>query len=150
MFEEDVFKHMQKLKKEMDAAFENFFTRPKLMALPTMGKELASFKEPLSDIAVKGNKVIAKLEMPGIDKKDVVLNVGRDFIEVKAEKKEESKEEKKGFFKQERSYRGFYRKLPLPMPVKPELAESHFRDGVLEITMPKAALPEKKKLVKVK
>ncbi len=150
MAEEDLFKHMKRIKKEMDMAFNEFFDKPKMLALPTMGKQLAGFKQPLGDISVRGNTVIAKLDMPGVDKKDIVLNVGQSFIEVKAEKKEETKEEKKGFFRQERSCRGFYRKLPLPMPVNPELAESHFRDGILEITMPKAALPEKKKLARAR
>ncbi|MBU2637572.1 MAG: Hsp20/alpha crystallin family protein [Nanoarchaeota archaeon] len=139
---------MKKIRKEMDNAFHEFFDKPKLLALPTMGKQLSGFKQPLGEIVVKKNAVVAKLEMPGIDKKDVVLNIGSNFIEVKAEKNEETTEEKKDFLKQERSYKGFYRRLPLPMPVKPELAESHFSNGILEITMPKAALPEKKQLPK--
>lgn len=132
MPEEDVFKHMQKIRKNMDKAFDNFFSRPKMLALPTMAKELQGFKEPLGEITVKGGKIFARLEMPGVDKKDVMLNVTPSYLEVKAEKK------------QKNSFVSFYRKLPLPVPVNPELAEYHFHEGVLEITMPK--IEEKKKL----
>ncbi|MFA5888299.1 MAG: Hsp20/alpha crystallin family protein [Candidatus Nanoarchaeia archaeon] len=134
MAEEDVFKHMQKVKKNMDSAFENFFTKPKMLVLPTMGKQLMGFKEPLGEIFVKGDKVLARLEMPGVDKKDVLLNVTPSYLEVKAEKK------------QKNSFVSFYRKLPLPLKVNPQMAEYHFREGVLEISMPK--LDEKKRLVK--
>lgn len=139
---EDIFRHMKKVKQEMEKSFNEFFEKPKMLALPTMGKQLAGFKQPLGEISVKGDRVVARLEMPGVNKKDVVLNIGRNFIEVKAEKKEELKEENKGFLMQEKSYHGFYRKMPLPMPVKPELAESHFTNGVFEISMPLVKKPK--------
>lgn len=150
MFEEDIIKHMAKLKKEMDKTFEEFFERPKMLALPTMGKQLAKFREPLSDIVVKKNEVVAKVEMPGIDKKDVVLNVMPKHFEIKAQKRAETKEEKKGYFKQERSYQGFYRSIPLPVVVNPEAVETNFANGVLEIKMPRAELTEKKKTARIK
>jgi len=105
-----------------------------MLSLPTMGKQLMGFKEPLGEIFVKGDKVLARLEMPGVDKKDVLLNVTPSYLEVKAEKK------------QKNSFISFYRKLPLPVLVNPEIAEYHFREGVLEISMPK--IDEKKRLVK--
>ncbi|HII15171.1 MAG TPA: Hsp20/alpha crystallin family protein [Nanoarchaeota archaeon] len=138
MPEEDVFKHMQKIRKELDEAFESFWEKPRMPALPTMKHELAGFKEPLTEISVKRGSVLAKFKMPGMVMKDVAVNVHPDFVELKAQKKEESKEEEKGFFKQEKSFHRFYRKLPLPMPVNPKLAEPHFSNGILEITMPKA------------
>lgn len=144
--EEDIFKHMQKIRKQMDAAFESFFSKPKMLSFPTMKQELAGFKEPLSKITVKGSKVFAKFKMPGMEMKDIVLNVCPDFIELKAEKKEESREEKKGLVTQKKSFSGFYRKLPLPMPVDPKKAESHFSNGVLEIMMPKSSERSKGRL----
>lgn len=145
MPKEDLFKRMSCIKKETEKAFHEFFEKPKMLALPTMGKQLAGFKQPLSDIKVKKNVIVARIALPGINKKDVLLNVGKDFIEVKVEKKEESKEEGRGFLMQEKSYSGFFRRLPLPMPVNSSKMESSFRDGILEIRMPKAELREKKK-----
>lgn len=146
--EENLFKRMAKIKKEAELDFNNFLEKPKMLALPTMQKQLQGFREPLSDIKVKNNEIVARIELPGINMKDVLLNVGKDFIEVKAEKKEESKEEGRGFLMHERSYSGFFRRLPLPMPVNPKMAESHFRDGILEIRMPTAELREKKRVSK--
>ncbi|MDD4878697.1 MAG: Hsp20/alpha crystallin family protein [Candidatus Nanoarchaeia archaeon] len=136
--EENLFRRMDKLKKKAETEFRDFLEKPKMLALPTMHKQLQGFKEPLSDIKVKNNEIVARIELPGINKKDVLLNVGKDFIEVKAQKKEESKEEGRGFLMQERSYSGFFRRLPLPMPANPSKMESQFRDGILEIRMPKA------------
>lgn len=146
--EENLFRRMDKLKKKAEMEFRDFLEKPKMLSLPTMQKQLQGFKEPLSGIKVKNNEIVARIELPGINKKDVLLNVGKDFIEVKVEKKEESKEEGRGFLMQERSYSGFFRRLPLPMPVDPKKAESHFSNGVLEITMPKAELREKKRISK--
>ncbi|MDI6737351.1 MAG: Hsp20/alpha crystallin family protein [Nanoarchaeota archaeon] len=146
--EENLFKRMARIKKEAESEFNNFLEKPKMLSFPTMQKQLKGFREPLSGIKVKNNEIIARIELPGINKKDVLLNVGKDFIEVKAEKKEESKEEGKGFLMQERSCSGFFRRLPLPMPVNPAKMESSFRDGILEIRMPAADLHEKKRIAK--
>ena len=143
--EENIFKRMARMKKEAELDFNNFLEKPKALSFPTMQKQLQGFKEPLSDIKVKNNEIVARIELPGINKKDILLNVGKDFIEVKAEKKSESKEEGGGFLMQDRSYSGFFRRLPLPMPVNPAKIESSFRDGILEIRMPTAELREKKK-----
>lgn len=150
MIEEDLFKRMARIKKNADNAFHDFFEKPKMLALPTMKKQLQGLNQPMEEILVKGGKVVAKIKMPGIDKKDVVLNVGRDFIEVKAEKKSESRDQKPGIFTHQKSYSVFFRRLPLPVPVNPAKMESSFRDGFLEITMPRAVLHGKKRVLRLK
>ncbi|HLD88820.1 MAG TPA: Hsp20/alpha crystallin family protein [Candidatus Nanoarchaeia archaeon] len=106
-------------------------------------KGIELFRQPLSDIKETDKEIIASIEIPGVDKKDIQLNITETNLEVKVEKKEEVRVEKKGYVKAERSYKGFYRSFLLPARVILEKSKANYKDGVLEVVMPKA---EKKKV----
>lgn len=129
----DPYEEMRRYRKEMQRFFESL-RRP----------FISGFKEPLVDIEVTSKNVIARIELPGIDKKDIDLNITEDSVSLKAETKKEAEIKKKGYYKRERSYAGFRRFFSLPVKVKPEKATAKLEKGVLEITMPKAK-PEKVK-----
>lgn len=131
----DPFEDMRRFRKEMDSLFERFFERPRFKLLGK-GEELM-VREPLSDVIEKDEEIVAEIELPGVDKRDITVNVTDDYIEIKAEKKHENKIEKKGLHKIERSYSSFYRVLPLPVKVKGEEAEAKFDNGILKIRIPK-------------
>lgn len=132
----DIFDEMRRMQKEMDRMFQGFFEKPRLLG--KKGENLpTSMKTPLVDLYQDEKEVIAKVELPGIDKKDIHLNVTERMLEIKAEKKKELKENKKGIYKEERSYSGFYRALPLPAEVDTEKAKAKMKDGILEVHMPK-------------
>lgn len=135
----DIFDEMRHMQLEMDKVFQNFFARPRLLGVSGKkeDKQLASMKSPLADIYQTEKEVIAKIELPGIDKKDIHLNVTDTMLEIKAEKKHEIKQEKKGFYREERSYSGFYRALPLPAEIDPDGAKAKMENGILEIHLPK-------------
>lgn len=146
----DPFEEMKAFKKRMDKAFEEFFKKPE-MKLLEHEKNLPALKEPASDVMIKGDEAIVKIDLPGVDKKDIQLNVTENYVEVKAEKEQETKIEKKGLFKQERSYAGFYRVIPLPAEVKAEDADASYKNGVLEVRIPlKEKLKKQKKKIKIK
>jgi len=111
--------------------------------LPAMRRGM--FKNPLTDMYETDKEIIAQIEMPGIDKKEIKLNVLDDGIEVKAEKKAEiEKDDKeKGFYSYERSYSGVYRKLPLPEYADPENAVAELKDGILKVKIPKLKIEHK-------
>ncbi len=152
----DLFSEMERLQEEMDRLFHEMWgTRPFRLALPSKIGEggplaLREFREPLADVAEDDKTVTVTAEIPGVDKKDIDLNIREDMVEIKVEKKAEIKEEKKGYYRMERSYRGFYRALPLPAKVLPESAEAKYNNGVLEITLPKAKLEKPPKKLEVK
>ena len=129
----DPFEEMRKMHREMDRMFRQFFNKP----LIGTSKDLISYERPLSDIEENKDFITLNIDMPGIKKEDIQLNITDDMIEVKAERKHESKVEKKGFFQQERSYSGFYRRLPLPANVKADQANAEYKNGVLSITIPR-------------
>ena len=107
-------------------------------------------RTPPSDVKDTKDSVVINLDMPGVDKKDIQVSVIENRLEVKAQKKRESKIESKGYFKQERSFSGFYRALTLPSDVDAENAKVDYKDGVLKITIPKKEKIKEKKKIKIK
>ena len=97
---------------------------------------------PVADIWETDKAVKAVIDMPGVNKEDIKINVKDNGIEIKAEKKEEKKEEKKGIYREERRYTGFYRFIPLPENTIPEKTEAEYKNGVLELTIPKKEVKE--------
>ena len=144
----DIFDEMRRLQRELDRSFGDFWDSESYKSLPdhTGKKGSLALRSPLTDLEETDKEVIAKFEMPGVDKKDIQLNITEDKIEVKVEKKQEAKVEKKGFYREERSYRGFYRAMALPSNVIPEKAKAKYKDGVLEVTIPKTEAKKKNKI----
>lgn len=102
---------------------------------------------PSSDIIDNGKTLEVTIDLPGINKKDIKITVQKNFLEVKAEKKIESKTKKQNYFAQERSYSGYYRRFVLPVSVDSNKTKCDFSNGVLKITLPK--LKETKDKAKV-
>lgn len=151
-----IWDEMRRMQEQMDLIFSNFFDsepfiRNNYLLEDGLGKnkELVSsnYRSPVSDIYETEKEVVAEIDMPGVDKNDIKVNVTEDVIEIKAEKKNELKQEdkKKGMFRLERSFAGFYRSFPLPNSVDPDKANAEYKDGVLKITVPKLKVEEKKK-----
>ena len=138
----DLWEQMRRMQEQMDNLFGNFLSdEPQLLEDRSGGV----MRQPVSDIYETENEVVAELDMPGLDKKDIKLNVNKDSIEVKAEKKKEDKQEDKKGYRLERSYSGFYRSFRLPESVDANKAEAEYKDGVLKITVPKVQLEEQKR-----
>ena len=87
---------------------------------------------------MKNNKkeVILDLDLPGFSRKDVKIKIRKNNIQVKAEKKEHNKVQKKDFFHEEKSYKSFSYATTLP-EIRPEKAKTKFSKGKLQITAPK-------------
>ncbi|RKX57882.1 MAG: hypothetical protein DRP29_07685, partial [Thermodesulfobacteriota bacterium] len=71
----DFFKEMEKFRKEMDKAFKNFLEVPAVKPFLAKGKEFLDFRSPYSDIKESKNEVVAKIEIPGVKKSDIKLNI---------------------------------------------------------------------------
>ena len=145
---EDMFEEIRRLQNEINRSFGDLWESDSYKALPDyIGKKGAlALRSPLTDLEETDKEVIAKFELPGVEKKDIQLNVTPDKIEVKVEKKQEAKVEKKGFYREERSYRGFYRAMALPSEVSAEKAKAKYKDGILEVTLPKVEGKKKNKI----
>jgi len=145
----DIFEKIRRFRKEMDRLFDTFWSSSEISkeTLPEIRKDMQLLREPLSDLKETDKEILASIELPGIDKKDIQLQITENNLEVKVEKKQEAKIEKKGYIRAERSYKGFYRSISLPVKIIPEQAKASYKNGILEVVMPKA---EKKRLKKAK
>jgi len=146
------------IKDELDRAFEdiatameNFrrnFTRMFKEPFLEEGEELGVF-EPSADLVDKGDAYEITVDMPGIDKENIEINLTEDEIEIKGERKKEEKEEGKNYVRRERSYRSFYRVMSLPEEILPDQSEAKMENGILKVTLKKKhPTPIKKKEVK--
>ena len=138
---EDVFNGMRRFQQEVGKMFSNAVSDFKIKEF-----EGQTFREPLADLKETDSELITYLEIPGVDKQDINLNITENSVEVKVEKKQEEKVEKKGYFKASKQYSGFYKYVTLPCKILVDEVKASYKDGILEIVMPKA---EKKKLRKV-
>lgn len=94
--------------------------------------------QPAVDMYEDDKEITVKAEIPGVEPKDVDITVTADSISLKGELKEETERREDGYIRAERRFGQFYRTLPLPAEVKPEEAQATFKNGVLEVRMPKA------------
>jgi HSP20 family protein len=91
---------------------------------------------PDIDVFQRGNELVIRADLPGVNLDDLVVEVSEDAITLSGERMEERREEQDGVYRVERSYGAFYRVIPLPEGAIADQAKASFRDGVLEISMP--------------
>lgn len=90
---------------------------------------------PPVEMFERDGELVVRADLPGLTKDDVNVEVGDGGITIEGERRGEKEEKREGFYRSERTYGKFYRRLPLPDGVKVEDANATFRNGVLEITM---------------
>lgn len=128
---------MKEFTEEIDRTFENFgFAK-----LDTKGFDW----KPAVEVFTRDGKFFVHAELPGMTKDDIKVELDENRLIVKGERKKETKEEKKDFYKSELNYGSFYRAIPLPKEVNLEEIEAKFCNGILEVVMPIAAKVEDKK-----
>lgn len=144
----DPWEELRRMEEWMDRMFRE--TWPYYMerkALPkAAGEELVETATPSIDIKEQEDKLVVAADIPGVEKGDITINIRGDMLEISAEKKEEKEEKEEGYIRRERSYRKYYRSIPLPAEVDKDKAEASLKDGVLKIEMPKLAGEEVKKI----
>jgi HSP20 family protein len=91
---------------------------------------------PEIDVFEKDNRLITKIDLPGLKKEDVKVEVTDGHLAISGERKTEAEEKKEGFYRCEREYGSFYRAVPLPEGVKLDDVKATFIDGVLEVSVP--------------
>lgn len=139
----DLFRRdMETLHQQMDRLFDQFWggwREP--WSMPEMwGGELMPSVDERED--EKGYHV--KVELPGMDQKDVEVTLADGMLTIKGEKKMEEEEKGKDFYRKERAFGSFRRTLALPVEVDESKVYASFRNGVLSIDLPKSAEARKK------
>ncbi len=93
--------------------------------------------EPAIDLIDKKDNLIAKVELPGVDKKDVKISLTENNLTIQGEIKKEEETKKENYYYRERAYGNYARTISLPAEIDKEKISARFKNGILEITMPK-------------
>jgi HSP20 family protein len=134
------------MREEIDRMFEDFFVgRPAAITRPGEG-----LRAPSVDIEETDSSVVVRAELPGVKKEDLDIEVTPEALTLKGETREEKEQRDKRFYRKERSWGMFQRTIPMPLEIKADEAKASFKDGLLEITLPKAAPQKKAESVKLK
>ena len=144
----DPFYEIRALRDEMNRVFTDAFSRirgnqPDVSAV--------SF-EPAVDVIEEDEAFVVHADAPGFDPKELEVLVGPDFLEIRGTTrrvKEESTGGGNGYIRKERRYGSFVRSLRLPGGILPDQAKASYRNGVLEVRLPKAE-DAKSKAVRLK
>lgn len=126
---------------EMERLMDEYFPRGWLRrwewpAFPEFSRRM-ELRLPKVDIIDRDAEVVLKAEIPGVDKKDLDVSVTGNTVTIKGQTGREEKEEKGDYYRCEISRGSFSRTLNLPADVDATQARATFKDGVLELTLPK-------------
>lgn len=103
---------------------------------------------PAAELEETPDAIHLKLEVPGMDAKDLDVQVSADSVSITGERKSETKTEEKGMTRTEFRYGKFQRVIPLPARIQNNKVQAEYKDGILKLNLPKAE-EEKNKVVKV-
>ncbi len=104
---------------------------------------------PHMDISETDREVRIKAELPGVADKDIEVSLDDDVLTIRAEKRQERREEREGVHVSERAFGTFQRSVRLPFPVNADQVKAGFENGVLTVTLPKAQPEEKTRRIQV-
>jgi len=97
---------------------------------------------PKVDVFERDNRLVTRVDLPGMKKEDMAVEVRDGHLALSGERRDEKQEKKGNFYRSEREYGSFYRAVSLPEGVKIEDVKATFSDGVLEVSVPLPARPE--------
>ena len=123
---------MRQLSDEMSRFFGNFGFSSDLLSTGFDDR----FAAPQVDVLRRGNELIVRADMPGLSKENISIDVSGDALTIRGERREESKEEREGYYWHERSSGSFARRIPLPENADVDHASARFENGVLEVHIP--------------
>lgn len=140
----DPFDEISKLHEEMENIFNRMY-RPGLADRSAPALK-STFRSPVVEMDEGDKEIGLCFELPGVDKKDIKLNMEDNIVELKVEKQEQE-EDRSGYRKMSRN---FYRRIPLQVEVDPENAQAEYMDGILNLKLPKKQAGEKRKQIEIR
>ncbi len=129
------------LLREMTSGFDRFFEAgwPQVPALRGI-REMAGWT-PGIDVFEKDGRLVTRVDLPGVKKEDVKVEVADGHLSISGERKSEAEEKKDQYYRVERHYGSFSRSVPLPKGVKLDDVKATFAEGVLEVSVPLPSAP---------
>lgn len=134
----DPFRDFQR---EMNRLFEDFFGEAPLAVRGDGPDWTPAVFVPRVDVSETDQEVKVSAELPGMDEKDIAVELQDNVLTIRGEKKSEQEEKDKNWYHREQSYGSFQRSIQLPADVDAAKAKAQFKKGVLTVAAPKR--PEK-------
>lgn len=127
---------------EMERWFEDALHRPflgfhRLPLANLLGERRMGDFVPAIDMFEEGNELVVKAELAGMKREDIKVELSGNMLTICGEKRGEEKVERKDYYRVEQTYGSFSRTLELPEGVNPDQVKASYRDGLLEIRIPK-------------
>lgn len=137
---------LQPLQREIDRIFEDAFRN--FPSLPFgFNRDFPSlvpgaWLKPTMDIAAGEKEYTVTVELPGVEEKEIQVEIVGDALRIHGEKKQEKEEKEKDFYRVERSYGSFQRILNLPDDADRDAISATFKQGVMKIVIPRKSTPK--------
>lgn len=135
------FQEIDTLQREMNRLFDDVLA-------PTARRENGMSFVPAAEMQETESAIRLKLEVPGLEAKDLNVEVTADAVAISGERQSETKSEEKGLLRSEFRYGKFQRVIPLPTQVDNQKVQAEYKDGILMLNLPKLE-DERRKIVKV-
>ncbi|MCX7793620.1 MAG: Hsp20/alpha crystallin family protein [Thermodesulfovibrionales bacterium] len=129
------FKELEEMRKDIERMFEEFFEPFPRRRRRWWGRE--GMVVPNIDVYDKKGEIVVKAELPGVEKDNIDITITKDTLTIKGEIKRDEEIKDEDYYAREISYGSFARTIALPVEVDSEKAKATFKNGILEIVLPK-------------
>lgn len=137
----DPFSLLRQMTSELDRAFDAW-PSSRLPVFARLATSEANAWAPKIELFERENRLVTRVDLPGMKKEDVSVEVTDGHLTLSGERKRKAEEKKDNIYRSECEYGSFYRSVPLPEGAKLEDVKATFADGVLEVSVPLPARPE--------
>jgi len=122
------FQEVETLRRQLDQVFDEF---------KGFSKERSETWTPAIELQDSADNLLLRAQLPGIDRKDLDIQVTREAVLIAGERRYEQHNEDQGYFRSEFRYGKFHRVVQLPLPVQNDKVSAEYKDGILTLTLPK-------------
>ncbi|MBX9771587.1 MAG: Hsp20/alpha crystallin family protein [Candidatus Obscuribacterales bacterium] len=122
---------------DISCVFDNFFGSFETGMLRPFSEMSEAMFQPRVEVKESSGDLRVSVELPGIDDKDLDVSISEDALIISGEKREVKEENTCGYYRMERCYGSFHRRIPFPFPIDRDRAEASFKKGVLNVVLPK-------------
>jgi HSP20 family protein len=133
------FRSFASLRNNIDRWFDDLFEGRGMMLGPMPGEW-----RPAVDINETDKEIVISASIPGVKKDELSVEVSEDMLTISGERHQESEHKTANTLRREQSYGSFYRAFKLPSNVKADQIQASYNNGILEVHLPKAAVPQPK------
>lgn len=128
--------------REIDRMFDRAFGQEFSTGIKSKKGLMSDILKPSLDLSSTDKQYLVTVEIPGVDEKDIKLEIVKDALVISGEKKQEDETRNDSFYRMERSYGSFQRVLTLPDDADRDKVTAEFKKGVLTVTIPRTDQPK--------